>query len=148
MRLTDGGYNEVQYHRELLLSKVEQLRNRLPEIMELTGADSVVVSGKSGISMAFALQMVLDFNLVVVRKRGEGSHGEPVEGRSGAEMHRYIILDDFVATGSTVRRIRHDLEDYAGFVGQKPPQCVGVLTYSSIVNWVLDSTINVYGMGC
>ena len=148
MRLTDGGYNEIQYNREQLLKTVQRLQVSLPKAMKETGADTVVVTGKSGIALAFALQMVMDFNLVVVRKPGEGSHGAPVEGRSGNDMFNYIILDDFISTGNTLHRVITSLTEYATYRGAIPPKCVGALMYkSNVFGSGRISDVPVYGMG-
>ena len=97
--------------------------------MRETGADTVVVQGTSGVSIGFAALMLHDFPLVMVRKPDENSHGSPVEGPQHHEVKRYIILDDFVDTGETVRRIAAKLNLLAYNEGAVRPECVGVLCY-------------------
>ena len=51
-----------------------------------TGATSVVVHGNSGVSCGFAALMLspnLDFNIVLLRKDNDNSHGAPIEGQTG-----------------------------------------------------------------
>lgn len=135
MRLTDGGYNEQQYNLIQMRHMANLIAKELPAIIALTGADAVAVTGKSGISMAFAARMVADFDLIVVRKRGENSHGSSIEGKDGQRISKYLILDDFVSSGNTVRNIVGALDEYAEgqFYGvPRAPshaQCVGVVEY-------------------
>ncbi len=77
--------------------------------------DFIAVQGKSGLSMAFASAMHHDFPIVAVRKDNESSHGSSVEGPfiGLPEGGRYLILDDFVASGETCLRIIGKLTDYA-----------------------------------
>lgn len=97
--------------------------------MRETGADTVVVQGTSGVSVGFAALMLHDFPLVMVRKPDENSHGSPVEGPQYHKVKRYIILDDFVDSGETVRRIAAKLNLLADNSGVARPECVGVLCY-------------------
>lgn len=130
MRLNDGGYSRVQYTPRLLRAKAKEVAACLPALMHSTGATSVVVTGKSGIAMAFAVCMLIDINIVVVRKRGENSHGNPIEGADGTCLGDYLVLDDFVSSGETVRNIRDSIEERERLGGCKTKaHCVGVLQY-------------------
>lgn len=97
--------------------------------MRETGADTIVVQGTSGVSVGFAALMSHGFPLVMVRKPEENSHGSPVEGPREHRVKRYIILDDFVDTGETVRRIAAKLNLLADNSGVVRPECVGVICY-------------------
>lgn len=90
--------------------------------------DFVVVTGKSGMSVAFAALAVQDFNLVTVRK-DESSHGRMIEGEA-AKMGTYIVLDDFIDTGATLSRIENELTYWAAKNGWTAPRCVGALLYN------------------
>lgn len=73
--------------------------------------------------------MLIDFPLMVVRKRGENSHGNPVEGTEGIDIKRYLVLDDFVSSGATVRNLCEIVEERACSTVGAHPRCVGVLQY-------------------
>lgn len=132
MRFTDGGYSHRQYNPEALRSTAQRIAAVLPKLMEYTGAEAVAVTGKSGLSLAFATMMLVDFPLIVVRKRGENTHGSSIEGTPGKSITKYLILDDFIASGNTVHTIVDDLARY-GLMGSDglKGDCVGVLQYDT-----------------
>lgn len=129
MKLNDGGYSSGQYTPTRLREMAANIAERLPTIMEETGANAVVVSGKSGVSLAFATSILIDFPIVVVRKRGENSHGNMIEGETGRIMTRYLILDDFISSGDTVGRIVTLINEYADVRTEMPPACVGCVMH-------------------
>lgn len=104
MIINEEGYAS-QYATDKVRNYARAVANVLPMLMGKYGAAAVVVSGNSGISIGHAALMLIDFPLVLVRKNTENSHGSPIEGPKGLIFYRYIILDDFVGTGDTVRRI-------------------------------------------
>ena len=105
------------------------------KMMAETGATSVVVHGNSGVSCGFAALMLsphLDFNIVLLRKDNDNSHGSPVEGPHFHRLERYLILDDFISSGNTMNRIRDKIamlyrQHYSH--GERAPQCVGIVLY-------------------
>ncbi len=94
-----------KYAAQIVRQYASVAADNIQRRMRETGADTIVVQGTSGVSIGFAALMLHDFPLVMVRKPDENSHGSPVEGPRGHKVKRYIILDDFVDTGDTVRRI-------------------------------------------
>lgn len=122
MRVSSYGYNAMQYDPDQFRETVRAVASVLPRIMRELDADTVVVTGKSGVSVAFAASMLIDFPLVVVRKPTENSHGRAIEGPSGHEVRNYIILDDFVETGATVERTVDAMRTAC---------CVGVVQYTA-----------------
>ncbi len=139
MTVVASGYSRHQFQHEELRATAQRIAKRIPELLHSLGADAVVVTGKSGMSVAFAAMMFADLPLVVVRKRGENSHGSMIDGVEGLVVRKYIILDDFVSSGDTVRTIVRDMEQYANACGVEAPQPVGVACYDSGVmgpTWV------------
>lgn len=134
MKVFDGGYSRNQYDVALLRARAKEIAECLPKIMRRVDADAVVVTGKSGISLAFATLMLIDFPLVVVRKRGENSHGNPIEGKDCTTLTRYLILDDFVSSGTTVTNIMESIQDYAEARGKECPNLVGIVEYTAEQN--------------
>lgn len=156
MRVNGAGYNDHMYNREELLRTVKRIAQRLPAIMAETGADSIAVQGKSGIAVAFALQLYFDVPVMVVRKPDESSHGNDVEGNDEHDYHKYLVLDDFVASGTTAKRIIDQTDEYWGLRRRngEQPVCVGIVEYKKFYGQGghLDSSddrYNVmrYGMG-
>lgn len=102
---------------------VAQVAKDLPFILEECRADCVVVRGSSGTVFAGALLFAApSVRIVVARKEGENSHGSQISAAGGDSfrVERYLILDDFVASGGTVRGIIADMN---------PAQCVGIVEY-------------------
>lgn len=130
MFFSDGGYSSRQYDPSELRQTAQRLAIRIPELMKRSGAQAVAVTGKSGMSLAFATLMLIDFPLIVVRKRGENSHGAPIEGTHSVDVRRYLVLDDFTDTGATVRSIMHQIDEQAEGKGEFAPECVGALMYA------------------
>lgn len=99
---------------------------------KMMGAEAIAVRGTSGLSVAFGMRMLTNFPIIVCRKDGETSHSthpisvvwEDPDQYSYAMLRKYVILDDMVASGSTVRGIAEDLKD---------AECMGVFTYQNLL---------------
>ena len=122
-----SSYSGSMFDRKKLRDRVKTLAEALPGIMEQTGADSLWVTGKSGIAIAFPLLYVMDVKIITVRKPGEDSHGTTFEGADEFEPKKYLILDDFVSTGETVGRVLTQV--YEKYGAKEFPQCVGVIEW-------------------
>lgn len=74
---------------------------------------SVVVTGLSGIVPAAVFCHIYHKDLVVIRKSGEDYHGQSIEGPMDWQQTKYIIVDDFMSSGDTMKRVldRLSLED-------------------------------------
>ena len=110
--------------------------NAIEELCSQTGSTSVVVHGNSGVSCGFAALMLTeeeDFNLVLLRKDNDNSHGAPIEGPDGHRLGKYLILDDFVSSGATMNRVRDKIDTLWEQVSwsSRRPECVGIVLYGS-----------------
>lgn len=131
--ILSGGY-ATQYKLSEVRKRAEYAANAIHKMMAETGATSVVVHGNSGVSCGFAALMLsqyMDFNIVLLRKDNDNSHGSPIEGPEGHRLGRYLILDDFVATGATMNRIRAKIVTLHQQHGpsEDAPECVGIVLY-------------------
>ena len=131
--ILSGGY-ATQYKMAEVRKRAEHAARAINSMMAETGATSVVVHGNSGVSCGFAALMLsphADFNIVLLRKANDNSHGAPIEGPEGHRLGRYLILDDFVSTGATMNRIRGKIATLHQQYGQPeyPPECVGIVLY-------------------
>lgn len=100
----------------------------LPRLQDEYAFDTIVVSGKSGAALGFALSMVCDIKVVFVRK-GESTHGDMIEGPNGHDFTRYAFFDDFVSSGATRDRVHSELESYATNRGTEKPERVLTIEY-------------------
>ena len=120
-------------------TKVRQISEDLPVFMKAVKA--VVVSGSSGLSVAFALRMLVDIPIIMLRKNGEGAHsgGWSAVSDRAITAQRYVILDDFTESGGTVNRIIEDM---------KGAELAGLFFYAhgSARVFVEDRNSNVWGV--
>lgn len=131
--ILSSGY-ATQYKLSEVRERAEYAASAISDMMAETGATSVVVHGNSGVSCGFAALMLsaVDFNIVLLRKDNDNSHGSPIEGPQGHLLGRYIILDDFVATGRTMNLIRYKIDTLYQQYGLRDtlaPECVGLVLY-------------------
>ena len=124
------------YSADRVRQRAEFAAKAITSLSSSTGATAVVVHGNSGVSCGFAALMVTDtpFNLVMLRKDNDNSHGEPIEGPVGHRLDKYLILDDLVSSGATMNRIRDKIDTLHGQVSwswsSPRPECVGIVLYA------------------
>lgn len=124
MRLSDAGYCRGQYDPSTLRQYAADTAWACHEVMRRLNVDTIAVTGKSGMSVVFAAQMLDPFNFMVVRKETDQSHGCRFEGRNGHIVQRYAILDDFVSSGQTVRNMWEAISENSG------AQCAAIIEYT------------------
>ena len=84
--------------------------------------DSIACCGTSGLMVVPQIAELLDKNIILIRKKNDKSYSDyKIEGVS---PYRYIIVDDLICSGSTVRHIR-------GTIRSEIPRakCIGVYCY-------------------
>lgn len=124
-------YNAHMFRPAEFRRQVTEMIKPLREVRAETGFDTIVVSGKSGVTLGFALQMLTDeFPLVVVEKDGVEHHGATnIQGPASHQMHKYVVLDDFIDSGATMERIVDTIERNAKTRGLVVPFFVGAVLY-------------------
>ena len=83
--------------------------------------DSIACCGVSGLMVVPQIAEILNKNIVVIRK-GEKCYSE--FRTEGAAPFQYIILDDLIYSGSTVKHIKRVIKDE-----YSRSHCVGVYCY-------------------
>lgn len=94
--------------------------------------DTVVFRGNSGCLIGPAVASQLGKEFLLVRKPDEKSHsGCGAEGN--VAIQRFIIIDDFVSSGTTVEAILAGIDILASQYPEKAknPKCVGIFCYAS-----------------
>jgi orotate phosphoribosyltransferase len=86
-----------------LRSLVRRTKKVLLELRGREPFDAIAFSGVSGAAVAYPISMQTDIPLLNVRK-ADNSHGSPIEGSSRL-IGSYIIVDDLIESGTTIRRI-------------------------------------------
>ena len=130
------GYNHW-YNPGRVFDMASSTASKIVDLLDEYNASTVVVHGNSGVSMGMAAMMYaaqhfpkeLQFDLALVRKDNDNSHGDAIEGTG--YLKDFIILDDFVASGNTVRRIMNKIELLCKQRQCEMPRCKGVLVYAT-----------------
>jgi len=88
--------------------------------------DAIACRGVSGLLIAPGVALRLNKTLLKVRKKKEEAHSSfLVEGDRGAK--RYIILDDFIESGDTVKEIAKAIHKV-----NPTAHCVGYIAYKRL----------------
>ena len=122
----------------------------------------LAATGNSGVLLAGAVSYKLGIPLLIVRKKGDDCHDSlRVNGYRTNGQCRYLIVDDLIASGDTVRRImklvddghKYDMENRSWDTtihDNEPPVCAGILLYSSNYNdpeLFQDTNVTIYSVG-
>ena len=93
--------------------------------------DTIVCTGVSGVSAGSILAFLLDKRLLVIRKENDDSHhGNRPSGWLSPNTSKVVIVDDFVCSGRTMKRIDEKLENlYDGAI-----YIVGVALYEAFIS--------------
>ena len=112
------------------MDKLEDSVKKVSLILRNYDFDAIAFRGMSGALIAPAVALKLDKTLLMVRKPRAGneddSHSyEHVEGDAAAR--RYVILDDFIATGRTIKAITEEIKRFA-----PTAICIGAIEVSRL----------------
>lgn len=93
--------------------------------------EAIAVRGTSGLLVGPMVASLLKKPWCVVRKENDGTHSThgSVEGWYG--FSTYIIIDDLIATGTTMSVIQRLLHDYSKEHCYTIPLCVGFYLFNS-----------------
>jgi adenine/guanine phosphoribosyltransferase-like PRPP-binding protein len=93
------------------------------ELRKISDAfDSIACAGISGLIIVPQIAEILKKNIVIIRKDSEKRYSDfQIEG---VTPFRYVIVDDLICSGQTIRHIKNTLK-------RESPRstCVGVYTY-------------------
>lgn len=99
-----SGYLDHVFNPEKLKQVVKLARKKMRQIHKAHPFDTIAFTGVSGAALGFILSYDTGFPVLVVRKSGESSHASyKVEGNHSVK--RYLVVDDFIDEGNTIRRI-------------------------------------------
>jgi len=78
--------------------------------------DTIAFRGISGALLSAPIALALNKNMIIVRKPSDSSHSvtqyhHKVEGNANARS--YIIVDDFVSSGTTMETIQEEVKKFA-----------------------------------
>ena len=94
--------------------------------------EAIAFRGMSGALVSIPLALKMGKTLIMVRKPDEDTHSSyPVEGDTQAK--RYVIVDDFVASGDTVKAVKRAVLKFA-----PDSECIGVLEVNNIESHIFE----------
>jgi len=114
----------VEDHQKIIqrmVVKVEKLKSIL-------SFQAIACTGVSGFAVAFPIAYECKLPVIAVRKSGESSHGDKIEMgyKKRIIIHKYLIVDDFIESGSTIRSIIKNINKYDDAL-----ECAGILLYDT-----------------
>lgn len=132
-----SGYGWTDRGPKALKKLMIKADNKFTKLIKKEQIQAIAFSGSSGAALAFPLALKHELPVIYVRKAGEKSHGYNVEFNGTGSGLRYIIVDDFIDTGSTVERIYKKVQKE-----DKAMVCAGVFLYDDSVCHGDDYPIN------
>ena len=95
----------------------------------------VAVTGVSGLVVGSIVAHKLKKRLIVVRKKNDSSNAtcevEGIPSGHNQTKKRYIIIDDLISSGGTIRRIISQIKNH-----NKDCRCIGICTYNvPVYSW-------------
>lgn len=151
----DTSYMQSTLRPDELKKLIDEIAPVMLDLQKKLKFDVIAFRGFSGASVAFPLSYATGIPLLLVRKADadgrpiDSSHGWALEGNFGTDINRYIILDDFICSGdtvrSTIRTINTNVTRKWPDPDTKPkfPKCVGIVMYTRGYRNI--STLNVDG---
>lgn len=112
------------------LKLVPKAAAKLKEFRKTHPFDAIAFTGSSGAALAFPLSYLLKVPLIHVRKKDKNHYyGGLIEGT--VSSRRYIIVDDFIESGTTVYKIINTIKK----AYTHPVEIVGICLYDSGRRW-------------
>lgn len=124
---TENSYHEEIFNRDLCKATVKKVVADIRALKKELGFNTIVITGISGAGMGFIVGYQTGIPVVFVRKPEDNTHGNLIEGPDDHTMKKYIILDDFVSSGDTVRRVVKTIQKRA--IIAEDIKCVGVYQF-------------------
>jgi orotate phosphoribosyltransferase-like protein len=124
-------YGWTQMSPDNLAGRLQYAAAHIGNLRKKLEFDALAFTGSSGACIAFTMSVALNIPIIYVRKEDEKAHGQAIECNSTRRIHKYLIVDDFIASGVTVKRIHAGIELDAKEKSLKAPTCVGIYLYDS-----------------
>lgn len=130
---------EANYHNTTKPERLMEIVDKVAAVVKKLREDNpglthIVAQGSSGQSVAWPVSYKLGIPVCIVRKPGEQSHAGEMSG--SGDLGNYIIIDDLISTGTTLRRVIKAIADrHERSLGEwsvTPPMvpvCIGVVLY-------------------
>ena len=124
-KMADGKYIQGSSHTSLVLNHKSRNKIIIKAVCDLrkiiNDFDSIACCGISGLMVVPQIAELLEKHIVIVRKNERSYSNFKIEGVS---PYRYIIVDDLICSGSTIRRIKNSIKQEIPMA-----KCVGAYCY-------------------
>lgn len=102
---------------------VPDVVKKIRKFRRTTPFEAIAFTGTSGSALAYTLSYELKIPLICIRKKETTHYRDTIEGMMNAKT--YLIVDDFIATGDTIKHIRKTLRT------RMKAKAVGIMLYGS-----------------
>jgi orotate phosphoribosyltransferase len=109
-----------------MAERMQQATEDIIALKKKLNFQALAFTGSSGAAIAFIVGMAAQIPIIYVRKKNESHHGNRIESNTQAPICSYLIVDDFTATGETVRSIYNAIQAVTKEYNRKEPICKGV----------------------
>ena len=125
-----SGYGWTGMNPDKFRTNMLRTSRKFKELQTTLKFDAIAFTGSSGCAVGFYLAFQHKIPAIYVRKQDEKSHGSAVEcNGEKIQVRRYLIVDDFVSSGETIRRIVAKITEAAVNKDAYPAKAVGILCY-------------------
>jgi adenine/guanine phosphoribosyltransferase-like PRPP-binding protein len=127
---SDGyGYGWSTVRSKKLQEVIRESSATIAALKKKLKFQALAFSGSSGACVAFHAGIEHNIPFIYVRKTGEKSHGKKIESNLTGIARKYLIVDDFVASGNTVKHIITGIQEYAVKRQTYIPKCAGLFCF-------------------
>jgi adenine/guanine phosphoribosyltransferase-like PRPP-binding protein len=121
-------YMAHTHNTGLIRGTVDRIVSALTELRKRTPFDAIAFRGMSGASVCYPVSYLTGLPLFNVRKLDVSGHsGWFVEGPARGDLERYVIVDDLIASGATMREIIFRMGEHAHLSTEA---CAGIVLYA------------------
>ena len=129
-----GGYGWASGSPAVLRDRIKAALPSFERLRRKVKFDVIAFTGSSGACIAFTLAYETEIPLLYVRKPGEKSHGSRIESNAGKTVKKYLIVDDFIDSGDTIRNIVKRIDRACSMREVNAPKPVGVFLFDTSVS--------------
>lgn len=108
---------------------INKIADQMIALKKKKSFGAIAFRGSSGAALAYPLSAQTNIPLICVRKPNEQSHGFRIEG-SQRNIKKYIIIDDFMESGKTIRAILNEIDKTNDWTEEGRAECVGIVLYT------------------
>lgn len=106
-----SGYLTPVYDVKRLPNIIDKMEGLIKKLQKRKRVDAIAFTGTSGAAVAYPLSVKMGIPLICIRKAADASHYSRLyEGVTGVQQ--YIIVDDCIDSGDTVRRIKKEVKNH------------------------------------